>query len=247
MRVGAGRGAMCGAARGGFHRDRRGAREMKNRGSRASGRRGARGAAETRRGRPTDCCFASRAGIPHEVFKEETAGLLDLPERFEYGAGNIFLSQNSAPHHAKLEEILEAVCTANDLVYLGKRIVPVAPDNCGKSALRAMPIMWQIFVGRGALQREHPSADAPEAIQEFNRQLFIVRKQVRDALRHHRCPFSCIFDDFLISRDAPRTPFHARSHHAARSGPSSRTTSPSMWRPPPFRRSGASSRSLCAR
>ena len=99
---------------------------------------------------------------------------IDLPEAGRYGAGNVFLPQDEVErNHCK--RFIEGVIAAQGQLCLGWRDVPVDPEGAdiGPTALASMPFVAQLFVQAAeGLSRE-----------AFERKLFIIRKNVSNALR----------------------------------------------------------------
>ncbi|MEZ4329207.1 MAG: glutamate synthase large subunit [Polyangiales bacterium] len=99
---------------------------------------------------------------------------LELPADGEFAAGNVFLPTNADERrHAK--RYVERQVELQGQRFLGWREVPVDPKGAdiGPTALASLPHIEQLFVGRA----EGISED------DFNRQLFIIRKSVGNALR----------------------------------------------------------------
>ena len=70
-------------------------------------------------------------------------------------------------------EVIENVCKANELDFLGWREVPVDPSALGPQARDAVPSMWQMFVK--APQRLD---DDEESRDGFERTLYLVRRRI---------------------------------------------------------------------
>ncbi len=104
--------------------------------------------------------------IPHKFFKKVSSDIgIDLPEKGQYGAGLIFLSQDQARRDASVK-IFEGSLAVEDLKLLGWRDVPVDNTTIGVGAREVEPVMRQVFVGT---TREMES-------DELERALFSVRK-----------------------------------------------------------------------
>ena len=99
---------------------------------------------------------------------------IELPEDGRFAAGNIFLPTDEAERaHAKY--YIERQIEEQGQAVLGWREVPVDPKGAdiGPTALASLPHIEQLFVG------------AAEGLDEdaFNRQLYVIRKSVGNALR----------------------------------------------------------------
>lgn len=104
--------------------------------------------------------------IPHEFFFTECLKQnITLPEMGTYGVGLIFF-----PSDAKLREecrtVLNRQIKRMKMTLLGYRVVPTINKDLGESALKAEPIMEQVFIKRP------DTIDDPD---EFERKLFVLR------------------------------------------------------------------------
>ena len=112
--------------------------------------------------------------MPYSFFAEVAREVgIDLPKEREFAVGNIFLPQKSV--ELKIcKRVIERVIGANGLNFLGWRELPVDPvgSNIGPAALDAMPAMFQLFIGCNGHE-----------ISEFDRLLYVVRKQFTSELR----------------------------------------------------------------
>ncbi|MCU0734184.1 MAG: glutamate synthase large subunit [Methylotetracoccus sp.] len=98
---------------------------------------------------------------------------LDLPPEGHYGVGMVFLPQN-ADDRACCEQIIEQFIRAEGQSVLGWRDVPVDDHGLGPSVLAVEPVIRQVFIGRS-----NPCPDQ----STFERKLFVIRKQVENAVR----------------------------------------------------------------
>ncbi len=140
--------------------------------------------------------------LPHEFFKLECAKLgIDLCEAGHYGVGMMFLPVEDDIRR-QCEATLEKVIKAEGQTLLGWRDVPVNPAAVGPVAREAMPVIRQVFVGRG---KETQTDD------EFERKLYLIRKVANYQIRtsdpdstelYYACSFSSrtiIYKGMLIS------------------------------------------------
>ncbi|MDD1608652.1 MAG: glutamate synthase subunit alpha, partial [Methylococcaceae bacterium] len=112
--------------------------------------------------------------IPDTFLRAECGQLgITLPTAGEYAVGMVFLPQNDADR-SRCENLLTKFITQEQAVLLGWRDVPVNNDGLGESVKLVEPVVRQIFIGRGA---DCADQDA------FERKLFVIRKQVENAVR----------------------------------------------------------------
>jgi glutamate synthase domain-containing protein 2/glutamate synthase domain-containing protein 1/glutamate synthase domain-containing protein 3 len=98
---------------------------------------------------------------------------IDLPNLGFYGTGLIFLPQE--PSERKLcKEIFEQAISEQGQAFLGWRIIPVDDSDIGEGAKRSQPVFEQIFIGR--------NKDIQDEL-DFERILYVIRKQVENAIR----------------------------------------------------------------
>ncbi len=92
----------------------------------------------------------------------------------EFAAGCVFLSPD-AQTAGKAKETLEAALAHYEVPAAGWREVPVDISACGEQALATLPAVAQVFVNRPAEMAE----------PEFERRLFMARRQAEKALEEH--------------------------------------------------------------
>jgi glutamate synthase (NADPH/NADH) large chain len=106
--------------------------------------------------------------IPDRFLREVLATqAIDLPEPGWYGVGQVFLPQDPADRIFCQNTIEETVMREGQSV-LGWRDVPVDSTCLGESVKPIEPVIRQIFVGR---------SDSIETTDDFDRKLFVIRKQ----------------------------------------------------------------------
>ncbi|MSP27018.1 MAG: glutamate synthase large subunit [Methylococcales bacterium] len=115
-----------------------------------------------------------------------------LPKMGDYAVGMIFLPQNSADR-SHCEALLTKFIAQEKAVLLGWRDVPVNNDGLGESVKLVEPVVRQIFIGR--------SADCADQ-DAFERKLFVIRKQVENAVRESNLDDG---QDFYIPSLSSRT------------------------------------------
>ena len=98
---------------------------------------------------------------------------LSLPAEGHYAAGMVFLPADAA-NRTICETLLTDIIAAEKALLLGWRDVPVNNQDLGETAKQVEPIIRQVFIGRGD---DCADQDA------FERKLFVIRKQVENAVR----------------------------------------------------------------
>jgi glutamate synthase (NADPH/NADH) large chain len=112
--------------------------------------------------------------IPDRFLREECAAQeISLPAVGEYGVGMLFLPQKTDAR-AACEELISHYIKAEGQTLLGWRNVPTNSTGLGESAKAVEPVIRQVFIGRG---------DDSHADDVFERKLFVIRKQVENAVR----------------------------------------------------------------
>ncbi|MGD8810824.1 MAG: glutamate synthase subunit alpha, partial [Gammaproteobacteria bacterium] len=112
--------------------------------------------------------------IPHEFFLGACSEAeIELPGVGQYGIGMIFLPRN-ADARDECEKLIEHHIAAEGQTLLGWRDVPVHPEVLSESVALTEPVIRQVFVGRSA---------GLEDDQAFERKLFVIRKQIANAVR----------------------------------------------------------------
>ena len=102
---------------------------------------------------------------------------VDLPKRGLYSVGNIFLPKDAAERdHCK--QTLNRLIASEGQTLLGWRKVPQSPDaaDIGPSAKKAEPAIEQVYV----------AAKTGLNNAEFERQLYLIRKQASHILRNDK-------------------------------------------------------------
>ena len=104
--------------------------------------------------------------IPWKLFDEFRSD--DCPKP---GLGMIFLPRDPS-RREQLQKVVEDVCQANELEFVGWREVPVDTEVLGPLAKAAAPSMWQFFVkAPKRLSNDDESRDG------FERTLYLVRRR----------------------------------------------------------------------
>jgi glutamate synthase (ferredoxin) len=122
--------------------------------------------------------------IPHKFLSRECDKLgFTLPAEGDYAVGFTFLPRVIADRKV-CEYIVNRVIRDEGLELLGWRDVPVNPAPVGKSALDCMPFTRMVFIAR---------PDDIEAGLEFERKLYVVRKQIVSEILKPETPGSIYF------------------------------------------------------
>jgi len=105
--------------------------------------------------------------IPHEFFTNECNKLgIKLPPYGQYAVGLVFFPRDPKARE-ECRTVLNRQIKKMKMSLLGYRLLPTRNDEIGETALRAEPVMEQIFIKR------------PESITDpdaFERKLFVLRK-----------------------------------------------------------------------
>lgn len=112
--------------------------------------------------------------IPHDFFlKECKKSGISLPDSGCYGTGLIFLPQD-AQARGVLKDMFRDIVKAEGQQFLGWRDVPVDSSAIGKGARESMPFISQAFIEKNANLKSQI---------EFERKLYVIRKQVENGLK----------------------------------------------------------------
>ena len=112
--------------------------------------------------------------IPHTFYAEvcEEAGIA-LPDEGRYGTGLVFLPPGREDRAACKRAVVHFVESEGQQL-LGWRQVPVVCSAVGATARLAKPVIEQVFIG----------PRRPGSRDEFERRLYLIRKQTESAVRH---------------------------------------------------------------
>ncbi|HET7522501.1 MAG TPA: glutamate synthase large subunit [Bacillales bacterium] len=112
-------------------------------------------------------------GIPHRFFEKHTD--FHLPQPGEYAVGMVFLPVDP-DRKAYCEKQFESIIRQEGQRLIGWRTVPVNEKAIGQNAKSHQPAFRQIFIARGENARSRI---------DFERKLYVIRKQVEKALREY--------------------------------------------------------------
>jgi len=135
---------------------------------------------EHRGGRGCDANSGDGAGmlttIPDQFMRKVAQSDLgvSLPEKGRYVAGNVFLPKIES-ERIRCQEAVDTLIAHYDLELLGWRKLPVDSDGAGigPTAKAAEPCIEQLFIGAAPGQEK----------EEFERQVYLLRKRVTHQLR----------------------------------------------------------------
>ncbi len=117
--------------------------------------------------------------VPDALLRAECANQdISLPAAGHYGVGMLFLPQNPQNREA-CEQIIARFVQAEQQVVLGWRDVPTDNSRLGDSVKAVEPVVRQVFIGRNGQTKSG---------EEFERKLFVIRKQVENAVRDSDMP-----------------------------------------------------------
>eukprot|EP00804_Cyclotella_cryptica_P030228 CCRYP_017107-RB/>CCRYP_017107-RB protein AED:0.04 eAED:0.04 QI:372/1/1/1/1/1/3/87/1683 len=111
--------------------------------------------------------------IPWKLFSEYRSESCPKP-----GVGMLFLPRD-AERRDKVKKVIETVCEANELQFLGWREVPVDVETLGPNARAVAPSMWQLFV-----KAPKRLEDDEETRDGFERTLYLVRRRIGVELKN---------------------------------------------------------------
>lgn len=117
--------------------------------------------------------------MPDKFLRKEMAAKgVELPPEGEYGAGLVFLSQEPTEREAAMQ-LFEHIIKEEGQKFLGWRKVPVKSEILGKTSGRYEPAIRQVFIKR------NPEI---EDTMEFERKLYMIRKQVVNSIKTNDLP-----------------------------------------------------------
>ena len=128
-----------------------------------------------------DPCTGDGAGvllqIPHAFFSRVAPESgIHLPRAHEYGVGMVFLPAD--PQSRRLcEQVIQNVVAEEGQRLLGWRDVPIKDSHLGEQARASLPAIRQVFIARDILSEP-----------DFERKLYVIRKQVERAVRESAIP-----------------------------------------------------------
>jgi glutamate synthase (NADPH/NADH) large chain len=117
--------------------------------------------------------------VPDGFLREECARLgVALPAAGDYAVGMVFLPRDAASR-AACEDLIASYTAAEGQRLLGWRDVPTDSSRLSESVRAVEPVVRQVLIARGG--------DTPDR-DSFERKLFVIRKQVENAVRASDIP-----------------------------------------------------------
>ncbi len=112
--------------------------------------------------------------IPHDYFRlvAQDSGI-DLPASGTYGTGLIFLPTDDRERQL-CKDTFARIINQEGQILLGWRTMPVDNSVIGKSARESKPVIEQVFIGRSKAIKDP---------LDFERKLYLIRKQVENIVR----------------------------------------------------------------
>ncbi|HEY7055292.1 MAG TPA: glutamate synthase central domain-containing protein, partial [Vicinamibacterales bacterium] len=116
--------------------------------------------------------------MPDKFLRKVTAPLgIELPLTGRYGAGMVFLPRDIRERD-QVRRAIDRIIREEGQEPLGWRPVPVDDSRLGASAVRARPVIEQVFIGGGSPAGSAASVDP----MRFERKLYVIRKRVEHAI-----------------------------------------------------------------
>ena len=111
--------------------------------------------------------------LPDRFFRAEADHLgITLPEPGSYGVGMVFLPRDFDERN-RIQDLFADIATEEGQKVLGWRDVPTDDSALGETAKSGKPVIRQVFFGRSS-----SLDDQPEAHEQFERKLYVIRKRV---------------------------------------------------------------------
>mmetsp|Transcript_6974 Transcript_6974/g.9996 ORF Transcript_6974/g.9996 Transcript_6974/m.9996 type:complete len:1695 (+) Transcript_6974:145-5229(+) len=117
----------------------------------------------------------------------------------EPGVGMIFLPPDEERQNS-VKQVIQEVCEANELGFIGWREVPVDPSVLGPMARDAMPSIWQFFV------KAPKRLDGDDDVRDgFERTLYLVRRRFNVVLKQKGLQWDDTASDVYMPSFSSRT------------------------------------------
>lgn len=117
--------------------------------------------------------------MPDRFLRREMAKVdVQLPPEGQYGSGIVYFSPDNRQRDAA-KEVFEHVIMEEGHRFLGWRRVPVNSAILGATSSRFEPVMEQVFIGQSKKYSDP---------LDWERQLYIVRRRVINAIRDNQVP-----------------------------------------------------------
>ena len=113
---------------------------------------------------------------------------IKLPDKGDYGTGNIFLSKDK--NEADLcKSVIEKIVSEEKCEVLGWRDVPVNSHKIGEIARSSQPGICQVFISRASVSRE-----------AFERKLYVIRRRLENEIILQKEQFKNLYIVSLSNR-----------------------------------------------
>ncbi len=120
--------------------------------------------------------------IPHEFFASKLTKMdIELPAEGDYAVGMIFFPMEPNGRYY-CEGVFERILREEGQKFITWRNVPINENACGLSAQGTRPYIQQVFIARNG-----------QGPNTFERNLYIVRKRVEEAIAHKKIPYTEAF------------------------------------------------------
>ena len=149
-------------------------------------------AADGKSGDGSGLLFSMPKEFMKRVAKEKG---VELPKQF--GVGMLFLQND------KQKEIIEEICTKNDLKVLLFRNVPINKKALGKQALESLPKIVQIFI----------SPNSIIATKRFDALIYLTRREIENVFKDEKEFYIPSFSTSMISYKGLVMPTHIKEFY----------------------------------
>lgn len=117
--------------------------------------------------------------VPHRFLRHACTGIgIALPRPGQYGVGMVFLPPERDQRH-QCERRFEALVRQEGQEVLGWRSVPTDSLYLGETAKSREPFIRQVFIKRNPALKDD---------LDFERKLYIIRRQAENTIRYGQCP-----------------------------------------------------------
>ncbi|CAM5214604.1 Glutamate synthase (NADPH) large subunit OS=Ureibacillus acetophenoni OX=614649 GN=SAMN05877842_10993 PE=3 SV=1 [Ureibacillus acetophenoni] len=117
--------------------------------------------------------------IPHGFYKLNCPEL-NLPSKGEYGVGQLFFTENELERQ-KIESTINQLIEQEGQKLIGWRTVPTNKKLLSETAKSTAPVVRQVFI----------QANNVKDTKEFERKLYLIRKQAEFWANDHQLKFYC--------------------------------------------------------
>jgi glutamate synthase (NADPH) large chain len=116
--------------------------------------------------------------MPDRFLRKATAPIgIDLPLTGRYGAGMVFLPRD-VRQRDQIRREFDRIVREEGQEPLGWRSVPTDESRLGATAVKARPVIEQVFIGDGCTA----GSSIPTDPMRFERKLYVIRKRIEHAV-----------------------------------------------------------------